>query len=89
MTRLFALNKNKYLCYLIAQKHTLFYDTFAADLTCLLNFNKAGMLYDNSTIHNLPCTGLLGEKLRQFLIEKNKIYTKIKIQTLFIKHYDI
>ena len=73
MARLFTTEKKQYLYRLMAQKHESFYAIFASDLTCLLNSNGPGMLYDNPTFpYNFPEAASFNGKIKQWIISKIK-----------------
>ncbi len=73
MARQFTLNKQLYLYRLISQKHTDFFESYAADLSCLLNANGTGIKIDNPTLlYDVPYLGLLGERSRKKLVKTIK-----------------
>jgi glycosyltransferase involved in cell wall biosynthesis len=73
MARSFNKSNMTYLYQRLAEKHKLFYTTFAAEIASLLNANGPGYNYDNPTLdyHLYPATSLQGRIA-------NKLILKIK-----------
>ncbi|MBS1659407.1 MAG: glycosyltransferase, partial [Bacteroidetes bacterium] len=90
MARQFTRSKVLYLYQLLAEKHKVFYCSFAAELSNLLNSNGQGFLIDNPTLDlqfsdgNKVIRKVLSSRGLQY-IKRNKVLKRaaIKLRKLF------
>ena len=89
MARKFNKSNQLYLYKLLAEKHSSFYATFAAELFGLLNANGPGIFLDNPSLdyhltEKIPFAGNLSRKLIH-MVKKNRFTRKMayKIYQLF------
>ena len=83
MARAFTRNKQLYLYRVIAEKHTVFYSTFGAEIANLLNANGPGFNYDSPTFfYNIPGHNPNNKFLNMAfrIIKSNKALRKIAIR---------
>lgn len=86
MARGFTREKQIYLYRLITEKHEEFYAKFAAGITGLLNANGPGYHFDNPTkTYRIPGSGVLGNKITQFVLNKVKANPRLRKVAIRIK----